>query len=177
MNSILFVFFSYNWIIMALTYFIPVVVISATSAHMGYILWYKAPVGIVTAPIERARMKKKKVRVCNFGWVMKSNFKIISFFLNILFNTLKYPVFTLVTIWNDMLLRNSREILWYSQQFLLTFQFLLVRKFHLKWKSQRSNFSHYFRLSKCWQYWYWSLEFVGFPTMDFSSIPIWIRKY
>ena len=64
-NSVLFVFFSYNWIIMALTYFIPVVVISATSAHMGYILWYKAPVGIVTAPIERARMKKKKV--CKIG--------------------------------------------------------------------------------------------------------------
>ena len=53
--------FRYNWIIMSLTYFIPVVVIAATSGHMGYILWCKQPIGIITAPIERARQKKKKV--------------------------------------------------------------------------------------------------------------------
>ena len=46
---------------MAVTYFIPVTVIAVTSIHMGYILWYKPPIGIVTAPIERARKKKKKV--------------------------------------------------------------------------------------------------------------------
>ena len=53
--------YRYNWIIMALTYFIPVVLIAVSSTHMGYILWCKQPIGIITAPIERARKKKKKV--------------------------------------------------------------------------------------------------------------------
>lgn len=54
---------SYNICFLALTYLLPILVIGVCSTHMSLILWWRPVVGVITPQIERARAKKKKVRL------------------------------------------------------------------------------------------------------------------
>ena len=54
--------FSYNILILLVTYVFPILLIGVCSFHMSIVLWCKQPVGVLTPQLKRVKKKKKKVR-------------------------------------------------------------------------------------------------------------------
>ena len=55
-------FFRYNVAILLITYIIPIIIISISTAHMSIVLWWRQPATSINTPqLERAKRKKQKV--------------------------------------------------------------------------------------------------------------------
>ena len=58
----LYIFFRYNVAILLITYIIPIIIISISTAHMSIVLWWRQPATSINTPqLERAKRKKQKV--------------------------------------------------------------------------------------------------------------------
>ena len=59
---LMYFFFRYNVAILLITYIIPIIIISISTAHMSIVLWWRQPAtSIITIQLERAKRKKQKV--------------------------------------------------------------------------------------------------------------------
>ena len=57
-----YIFFRYNVAILLITYIIPIIIISISTAHMSIVLWWRQPATSINTPqLERAKRKKQKV--------------------------------------------------------------------------------------------------------------------